>query len=80
MNSLYLLHAGSKDVKDIFFALRECAGEYSGDSLKHQVSVPYSPFLYSYNFIFILEVHAILLQLLHYHDVIALLVCGSLRD
>ncbi|KAL8483667.1 hypothetical protein ACS0TY_026375 [Phlomoides rotata] len=35
--SILVERASSKDVKDIFFALRECAGEYSGDSLKHQI-------------------------------------------
>ncbi|KAG8376000.1 hypothetical protein BUALT_Bualt09G0017500 [Buddleja alternifolia] len=38
--SVLVERASSKDVKDIFFALRESAGEYSGstDSLKHQIT------------------------------------------
>ncbi|XP_042036810.1 nuclear pore complex protein NUP205-like isoform X3 [Salvia splendens] len=39
MIRLHLLHAGTEDVKDILFALRECALEYTGatDTMKHQI-------------------------------------------
>lgn len=38
---MHFLHAGTEDVKDILFALRECAVEHSGatDTMKHQVWV-----------------------------------------